>query len=244
MPKTKINKAALADVVEKRIHRYISRHGLRSGDALPKEIHFAKSFGVTRNVVREALSRLRMLGLIESKKKRGMILAHPDILAGLERMARLDVLDRETEKGLFELRLVLELGLTDLIYLRKTQKDIDDLRRLVRGEKRFRNNPVIPDALDIAFHVRLYRIADNALINRLLNVINSFFKICNRYGLEHMERKPSPLHADLLSALERGNIRQFREKMRQHLNFYLQYICQVEREKRNVKGGTSNDATD
>src|SRR3546814_8347074 len=52
----------------------------------------AEALDVSRNVLREALSRLRMLGMIETKKKRGMILAEPDILGGFER-----VMDRSEE---------------------------------------------------------------------------------------------------------------------------------------------------
>lgn len=219
----------LPDIVEERIRRYIVRHNLRPGDALPKEIQFVKLFGVTRNVVREALSRLRMFGLIESKKRRGMILAHPDILVGFERLARLDVLDKRTETGLFDLRLVLELGLTDLICLRKTKNDINELRQIVRNQQQVKANSAEWDNLDIAFHRRLYRIAGNVLIDRLLDIINTFFRICRRRGVWNIkEGKPSPSHRDLLNALEQNDVRRFRENMRRHLDRYIKYICQAE----------------
>ena len=69
---------SLVDRVEKRIINYIKENGLKVGDALPKEMEFAESLGVSRTAVREAMLRLRTLGLVESKKHRGMVLLEPD----------------------------------------------------------------------------------------------------------------------------------------------------------------------
>ena len=65
----------MADQVEERLREYITNKAFKPGDAIPKEIELAEALGVSRNVVREALSRLRMLGMIETKKRRGMVLA-------------------------------------------------------------------------------------------------------------------------------------------------------------------------
>ena len=45
----------------------------------------ASTLGVSRTVIREALLRLRMIGLVESKKKRGAVLTNPDLMAILEK---------------------------------------------------------------------------------------------------------------------------------------------------------------
>src|SRR3546814_16079457 len=79
----RIHTSTMADVIELRIREYLKKKSFKPGDALPKEIELAEALGVSRNVVREALSRLRMLGLIETKRKRGMILTNPDILGTL-----------------------------------------------------------------------------------------------------------------------------------------------------------------
>src|SRR3546814_1075737 len=91
----------------------------------------AEALDVSRNVVREALSRLRMLGMIETKKKRGMILAEPDILGGFERVMDPLILDQKTLQDLFELRLVLEMGLADVLYTRMTDQDLKELEQIV-----------------------------------------------------------------------------------------------------------------
>src|SRR5690606_19536317 len=121
----KIAPSTMADVVEVRLREYLKRKAFKPGDALPKEMELAEALDVSRNVLREALSRLRMLGLIESKKKRGMVLTSPDILGSFERVLNPQLIDTATLQNLFELRLVLESGLADLLFIRKTDKDIE-----------------------------------------------------------------------------------------------------------------------
>ena len=122
-----IESTTMADVVEIRLREYLKKNSFKPGDALPKELELAETLGVSRNVVREALSRLRMLGMVETKKRRGMILGRPDILGAFERVLDPLIIDKDTLQDIFELRLVLETGLADLVFLRKTDKDIQEL---------------------------------------------------------------------------------------------------------------------
>ena len=214
----------LVEAVEKRIRHYIRTNKLREGSLLPKENEFARMFGVNRNVVREALSRLRMLGVVESKKRRGMILTTPDIFAGLERIAELGILDEKSARDLLEFRLVLELGLADLVFARKTPADIQALRAIVEKERHMENDLVLEDKLDTAFHRRLFQLTGNQPINRLRDIISSFFFIVQRHNPQLLRNKSAPTHKDLLSALEYGTAKLFREAMRRHLEVYFKII--------------------
>ncbi len=60
-----IDTSSLVDRAEKEIINLFVNQGLKVGDALPKEIELAETLGVSRTVVREAMLRLRMVGLIE-----------------------------------------------------------------------------------------------------------------------------------------------------------------------------------
>ena len=75
MEQLRLNNTAitLVDHVEDRVLSYLSEHDFKLGDKLPSEHELAVSLGVTRSVVREALSRLKMLGIVESRTRRGMV---------------------------------------------------------------------------------------------------------------------------------------------------------------------------
>ncbi len=55
----------------------ITRLGLRPGDVLPGEHKLCAEFGVSRTVVRQALSQLEHQGVIERVKGKGTFVAHP-----------------------------------------------------------------------------------------------------------------------------------------------------------------------
>ena len=77
---------SLVDRVEKHIIEYIKENALKAGDALPKELEFAETLGVSRTAIREAMLRLRTLGLVESRKHRGMVILEPDLVHNFEKM--------------------------------------------------------------------------------------------------------------------------------------------------------------
>ena len=76
----------LVDQVEDNLLTYFRTKDLRAGDAIPNEMELAAALGVARSVLREALSRLKMVGMIETRTRRGMILTEPSILGGMKRV--------------------------------------------------------------------------------------------------------------------------------------------------------------
>ena len=64
-----VDTSSLVDRVEANLVQLLQERKLKVGDAIPKEIELAETLGVSRTVIREAMSRLRMMGLIETKKK-------------------------------------------------------------------------------------------------------------------------------------------------------------------------------
>ena len=72
----KVNRGPhLSTLVASSISREIAQGRLKPGDQLPTEQALAQTFGVSRNVVREAIARLRSEGRIWSQQGRGAFVA-------------------------------------------------------------------------------------------------------------------------------------------------------------------------
>ncbi len=208
----RISTTTMADVVELRLREYLKKKSFKPGDSLPKELELAEALGVSRNVVREALSRLRMLGMVETRKKRGMVLARPDILGTLERVLDPLIIDKETLQDIFELRLVLEMGLAELLYIRKTDKDIAQLEAIAKKE-------ITDDSFriknEIAFHGKLYEMTGNDTLKRFQIMLLPIFA----YVIT-LEKKPirgKVTHLDLVEILKTGDKDSFKKGMHGHL---------------------------
>lgn len=208
-----ISSNTMADIVEIRLREYLKKKSFRPGDALPKELELAEALGVSRNVLREALSRLRMLGMVETKKKRGMILARPDILGTFERVLDPLIIDNETLQDIFELRLVLEMGLADLLYIRKTDSDIAELEKIAKKEVNHDNSFRIKN--EIAFHGKLYEMSGNDTLKRFQIMLLPIFDY-----VVTLEKKPTRgkvNHMDLVEILKNGTKEDFKKGMEAHL---------------------------
>ena len=221
---------SLVDKVELRIVEFIKENDLSPGDAIPKEMEFAESLGVSRTVVREAILRLRTLGLVESKKHRGMILTSPDVMNNIERVLDPKLLGNVALRNLFELRLILEMGMADIIFASKTQKDIDELEKIVAKEEKGEiENSSFNFENEIAFHGKLYAMSNNTTLQRFHVMLLPVFEFVNEQrGGVPKEYKFSDgkfvSHRDLLDNIKVGTPETFRNAMRRHLEPHFEYL--------------------
>lgn len=211
----RITHKTMADIVEIRLREYLKNKTLKPGDSLPKETEIAESLGVSRNVVREALSRLRMLGMIESRKRRGMIVSSPDIMGSFERVLDPTFIDETTLKEIFELRLVLEVGLADLLFLRKTDTDIEQLEKIAQKQKTTTIQHTFRIKNEIDFHGKLYQMTGNHTLRRFQDMLLPVFGYL--VSLEKVPIVGSVSHLDLVNILRNGTKEEFRQGMIQHL---------------------------
>src|SRR5579872_5296484 len=91
-----VDTSSLVDKVEANLVELLQQQKLKVGDSIPKEVELAEMLGVSRTVIREALLRLRMMGLIESKKKKGAVITSPDIFGIMSKSMNPHILDQGT----------------------------------------------------------------------------------------------------------------------------------------------------
>ncbi|HKZ66380.1 MAG TPA: GntR family transcriptional regulator [Chitinophagaceae bacterium] len=215
----RIDQKTMADVVEIQLRDYLRKKSFKPGDPLPSEQQIADALGVSRNVVREALSRLRMLGMVETKKKRGMILTRPDILGSFERVLDPLIIDDNTLQDIFELRLTLEIGLADILYLRKTKKDVEELELIAKNQKVDRGRQTFRIKNEIAFHGKIYQMTGNETLMRFQNMLLPIFGYL--VALEKVPIVGKVTHLDLVNILKKGTKEEFRQGMLQHLQHHF-----------------------
>ena len=220
-----------ADQVEEQVLQYLRLGNFKPGDTIPKEEELSKALNVSRPVIREAMSRLRMFGMIDSRKRRGAILCQPDLFSALEKVLLPNMLSNSTRQDIFELRLVLEMGIADLLFLRKTEEDLAELEKIVSEEQvllekeRDPDNNLLLIENDLSFHSKIYQISGNKMLQSLQRIILPTIK----HVIDH-QFKMEPLsygkvtHFQLLKLLKKGSPEQFREAMREHLTYHFEQL--------------------
>lgn len=221
-----VENLTLVDKVELRLMELLVKGDLQAGDMLPKEVELADAFDVSRTVVREALTRLRLMGLVESIKHKGSRVKHPDILTNLRRVMHPEILDDDTLKDIFEIRLVLEVGMADLLYDRVTEQDVEDLEEILSQEEEEGDRSVFDIEFEAQFHGKLYDISRNETLKNFQSLLLPVFKYVHEKDLldERREDEEYASHGELVEVIKSGTPAEFRETMRRHLNNHFQRI--------------------
>jgi DNA-binding FadR family transcriptional regulator len=218
----------LTEQTEKKLLEYIGKQKFKVGEALPTEDEFTGLLGVSRVVVREALSRLRTLGVIETRRKRGTVLKSPDLFGGMQTIIDSGTLQGSALKDLFELRLMLEIGMSDFIFMHKTDADIERLQTIVdREELTLSTEESI--RLDIKFHSTLYEISGNMSLKKFQQLLEPLFSIYAPRA-KNWKVKQIIQHSGLLEILRRGSPDAFRTAMRLHLSTQFESMSEIFKE--------------
>ncbi|HKH63152.1 MAG TPA: FCD domain-containing protein [Flavitalea sp.] len=214
-----VDTSSLVDRVEANLVELLQQRKLKVGDSIPKELELAGTLGVSRTVIREALLRLRVMGLIESKKKKGAVITSPDLFGIMGKSMNPHILDQETLKEIFEIRLVLEIGMADLIFFRITKEDIEELKAIVSNEPPITQYHLFNIEHEIAFHGKLYEITGNETMKKFQKLLLPVFDYVHNSGL--LKKQPMlktfVSHKGLVDILENGSPELFRNGMRNHL---------------------------
>lgn len=213
------------DKIEITLQEYFRTENFAPGDAIPKEMELAEAMGVSRTALREAIARFKTLGIIESRKNRGMILTRPDILNNMQRLMDPQLLHGDTMKEIFEMRLVIEIGLADILFLRKTEAGLIKLEQIVEKEEKTESkNERIK--YDVEFHSMLYEISQNETIQRFQKMLLPIFDYMDTelHIKSQIPNKEYASHRVLLNILRNGTPEEFRSKMKNHLFNYFEKV--------------------
>lgn len=217
----------LVDQVEDKLLTYIKEKNLKIGDPIPNESELAAALGVARNVLREALSRLKMMGMIESRTRRGMTLKEPSILGGMKRIIDPRILSEETLFDILGFRISLEIGLCSDLFKKITAQDIEDLEEIEKMGIAFGNNEYAPIS-EYSFHAKLYEITGNrtisefqSIIHPVMNFVKDKFKdLLSPINAEIEKKGELVTHADLLTFIKKKDEDGFRKALEKHFAVY------------------------
>ena len=216
----------LVDQVEEKLIQYFKEQGLRPGSSIPNENELAASLGIGRTVLREALSRFKMTGMIQSRTKRGMTLAEPSLLASLRRSMNPLLMSETTLRDIFEMRIILELGSADLVINLLSPQDIADLEQLVENEERF-GDPYLT-----GFHRKLYENMGNKMMTEFQTLIIPVLEYVVEQHKPMFETRRAELaakgklvtHRDLLERIKAGDTEGYKEALKHHFDLYKDYL--------------------
>lgn len=185
------------------IKQMIIDGNLSAGEKMPTERELAVQLGVSRPTVREAIRALAALRIVDSVQGAGTYVTslEPELL-----VEPIDFLLRANDAALldlFEARVVLEAGLARLAGDRRTDQDLDALRRTISAHEANLHNAEVALDLDLRFHNEVAGAARSPILASLLGSIAALGRASRaRTGKSlHVRERTHHDHQRILDAL-------------------------------------------
>jgi GntR family transcriptional repressor for pyruvate dehydrogenase complex len=197
------------------IERYIHDAKISIGDPLPTEEEIVRKTQLSRTCVREGLTRLRALGVIDTRRKRGMRLTRSVALLDLVRLLGSSELPPNLKAHVKGFRSAVELGIGPEVFRRCRPADVQELRQILEQMVRNAGNPEIWPQLDCQFHLKLVTISGNQLAEWFHQLLEPFFRAyappSYPVAAEILDR-----HRHIIEALAKKDPYLFDHAMREH----------------------------
>lgn len=221
--------ARLSDQVAEQLATEIKQGRLMPGDKLPTEARLVEQFQVSRTVVREAVSRLKSLGLVDSRQGSGVFVNQKLPFAPLNFEAR-HAASQEAVIQMVEVRRALEAEVAALAAQRRNAHDIRAIQQAVKAldtAVKAGGNGV---AEDVKFHRAIADATRNPFLIQTLEYLGQFLHGATQVTRANEARRidfaveVQTEHHAILQAVEAGDAEAARQAAATHMGNAIQRI--------------------
>ena len=216
-------KGTTVDIVVSMLTERINKGDYSPGSKLPSERKLQEELGVGRLALREALSRLNALGIIETSHGKGTFVQNRLQSSTIKNILipHFALSDSKRLQELVDARAMIESEIAGLAAQQRTKADIRRLEMILEQEVDSSTPSELVAYLDLQFHQELALIVDNhflvlmheALTAHIRTFLNGFVRSRNN-PVEVLEA-----HRPILEAVKRGDAEDARSLVRLHISY-------------------------
>jgi DNA-binding FadR family transcriptional regulator len=210
----------LADVVHNRIRRSIIDGQYPNGTRLPGENDLARQFEVSRPVIRAALKRLRVEGLVTSRQGSGSFVAAPGEPKTLTFQPVETIADLQR---CYEFRLTIEPAAAALAAARRSEAQLSEIAKLLTMLRDATERRSHREDADFSFHLAITAASNNQYFETSMRALRNHIAVGMKFhglslqslrgGLDHVLEE----HAAIFDAIRQGQPEVAREAMLRHV---------------------------
>lgn len=221
-----LERTKLIDNIISEIKNKITSGELKNGEMLASQDELAKTMGVSRASLREALNSLELMGLIESKQGRGTFvrtIEHTDFMNGLSTFL---IMDQESAMDLLEARRCIEGAVASLAANNAGKNDLRKMEQVLKQMEKYCNSEDLESfiAADVQFHLLVAESSNNRVLAKIVGIIRDLLLQLVRKVFEHVAPNVSnvmsltiKLHRDIYDAIRRRDATSARKHMEAHI---------------------------
>lgn len=225
------NKKYYLQIIEQ-VRRLITEGSLKAGDQLPPERELSVQFGTSRASIREAMSALEILGIIESRSGQGNFIRQGITGETIDSEVLTSVMQEHSPFEIYEARLEIEPCIASLAAERATPEEKEELKRQIdhltdiyESMKGGENRSEEYMEADRKFHLLIGKCAHNSILHMVFYAVNNMmterlWKAVKRRGvLElHSLKNYEKEHRGIYNAIRDGKGEAAKNRMYKHIH--------------------------
>lgn len=210
-----VNRKTLSKQVLDEIIDLLLSGQLKSGDRLPSELELMEMFDVSRSVIREALTSLESMGIVNRKTRNGTFFSDK---IGSKPFSMMLALSAGNLPSIIETRLSLELGFVTLAAEKITDKELDQLKQTIDAMSSATSDYT---EIDKEFHKIIAHSASNPLLEGVITpLLNLYDRTLEQIPNRHRDSKATiQQHIDIYEALKKRDPIEASTAMYRHLDY-------------------------
>jgi GntR family transcriptional repressor for pyruvate dehydrogenase complex len=224
----------LSDQVTEVLRGRIESGQLKPGEKLPAEVMLAPEFGVSRTVVREAISRLKHEGLLESRQGSGVFVSHKPAISPLK-IDESVLESRNSVLQILELRRAIESEAAGLAAQRRSARQLREIESALNALDAL--DPEVSaggdgvDA-DVAFHRSIAQATGNPFFLKTIDFLLQYLRTAVRAGRANQDfiRAVREEHHTIMQAIRKQDAAKARTAAAAHMFNAARRIATVESE--------------
>lgn len=219
----------MSDQVLEQLKDLIFRGHLKPGERLMTERELARSLGVSRPTVREAINKLVAMHLLEHRQGQGTFVNVPTTPEKNPLAAFINGQDASL-MDLLEVRLGLECNAVALAARRASEEDIREIEKSVEEMTAAIKEGHLGSDADISFHMAIAYASKNVVQIHIMKSLYDLLFYGIRENLQHLYTEPMNLdkvlqqHTDILNAIRKRDPDEAHAAMKRHIAFVQDYF--------------------
>lgn len=224
--------ANLSDQVAEALSAEIHAGRPAVGEKLPTEASLAEQFAVSRTVVREAVSRLKSLRLVESRQGSGVFVK--DLGVPPLNFDAGSAASRQAVIQMVEVRRALEAEVADLAAQRRTTADVKCIHQAITALDKAVKAGGDGVEEDVNYHRAIAEAAKNPFLISTLDYLRQFLHGATRVTRANEARRADftrqvrDEHAAIAQAIEDGDATLARQAATEHMDNAIKRIEQAD----------------
>lgn len=204
----------------------IKAGNIKTGDKLDSVEQLAKNFNVSRSAIREALSALRAMGIIEMRQGEGTYVKQFDSSRFSVPVSIAFLMKKDDIKQLLEVRKILEVGAVASAAENYKEEDLLPIEEALMEMEQAIGNEELAEEADFNFHMAIAEATHNDMLISLMKSVSDIMietmRETRRLWLEE-ENNTSKLngeHQEIYKAIKARN----KETAQKHMFIHLHKV--------------------